>query len=54
MNKLLFIALTIMSVSLNAQTKQKLTPELLFKLGRVNNPLLSPNGKQLLYEVKAL
>jgi dipeptidyl aminopeptidase/acylaminoacyl peptidase len=52
MNKLLFIALTIMSVSLNAQTKQKLTPELLFKLGRVNNPLLSPNGKQLLYEVK--
>ncbi len=35
-----------------AQTKQKLTPELLFKMGRVNNPLLSPNGKQLLYEVK--
>ncbi len=35
-----------------AQPKEKLTPELLFKLGRVNNPQLSPDGKTLLYEVK--
>jgi dipeptidyl aminopeptidase/acylaminoacyl peptidase len=35
-----------------AQPKEKLTPELLFKLGRVNNPQLSPDGKTVLYEVK--
>jgi len=29
-----------------------LTPELLWKLGRVNNPQLSPDGKWILYEVK--
>jgi hypothetical protein len=46
---LLFVLLTFSGM---AQTKEKLTPELLFKLGRVNNPQLSPDGKTLIYEVK--
>lgn len=44
-----FVLLTLSGM---AQTKEKLTPELLFKLGRVNNPQLSPDGKTLIYEVK--
>jgi Tol biopolymer transport system component len=32
--------------------QERLTPELLWKLGRVNNPQLSPDAKTLLYEVK--
>jgi dipeptidyl aminopeptidase/acylaminoacyl peptidase len=44
-----FVLLTLVGM---AQTKEKLTPELLFKLGRVNNPQLSPDGKTLIYEVK--
>lgn len=46
---LLFVLLTFSGMG---QTKEKLTPELLFKLGRVNNPQLSPDGKTLIYEVK--
>ncbi|MES2559726.1 MAG: S9 family peptidase [Bacteroidota bacterium] len=45
----LFVLLTFSGM---AQTKEKLTPELLFKLGRVSNPQLSPDGKTLIYEVK--
>jgi dipeptidyl aminopeptidase/acylaminoacyl peptidase len=52
MKKLTTLLLGILTLSVMAQTNQKLTPELLFKLGRVNNPQLSPNGKQLIYEVK--
>jgi dipeptidyl aminopeptidase/acylaminoacyl peptidase len=52
MKKLTTFVLGIITLSAMAQTKQKLTPELLFKMGRVNNPQLSPNGKQVLYEVK--
>jgi dipeptidyl aminopeptidase/acylaminoacyl peptidase len=35
-----------------AQNSEKLTPELLFKLARVNNPQVSPDGKKVAYEVK--
>jgi tricorn protease-like protein len=52
MKKLTTVLLGMLTLTAMAQTKQKLTPELLFKLGRVNNPQLSPNGKQVLYEVK--
>jgi dipeptidyl aminopeptidase/acylaminoacyl peptidase len=43
---ILFLAATV------AHAQQTLTPELLWKLGRVNNPQLSPDGKIVLYEVK--
>lgn len=36
----------------NAFAQQKLTPETLWQLGRVGNPVLSADGKQLLFEVK--
>ncbi len=52
MKKLITLVLGFLTITAMAQTKQKLTPELLFKLGRVNNPQLSPDGKQLIYEVK--
>jgi len=32
--------------------QEKLTPELLWKLGRVNNPQVSPDTKTVMYEVK--
>lgn len=35
-----------------AQTKEKLTPEMLFRLARVNNPQVSPDGTKAAYEVK--
>jgi len=49
MKKIIYLFLLI-SVSSFAQ--EKLTPELLFKLGRVNNPQVSPDAKTVLYEVK--
>src|SRR6187431_1632006 len=52
MKKITTFVLGILTLTAMAQTRQKLTPELLFKMGRVNNPQLSPNGKQVLYEVK--
>jgi dipeptidyl aminopeptidase/acylaminoacyl peptidase len=39
-------------VSLFANAQEKLTPELLWKLGRVGNPVVSPDGKTVIYEVK--
>jgi dipeptidyl aminopeptidase/acylaminoacyl peptidase len=51
MQKLTFIFL-LLSLQLMAQTKEKLTPEMLFKMARVNNPQLSPDGKKVAYEVK--
>ena len=35
---------------INAQ--QKMTPEFLWKLGRVSDPKLSPDGKEVLYNVR--
>lgn len=52
MSKSIFTLLTFFAINAMAQPKQKLTPELLFQFGRVNNPQLSQDGKQLLYEVK--
>jgi dipeptidyl aminopeptidase/acylaminoacyl peptidase len=51
MQKLTFIFL-LLSLQLMAQTKEKLTPEMLWKLARVNNPQVSPDGKKVAYEVK--
>ena len=45
------IAFAVALIS-NGLFAQQLTPELLWKLGRVNNPQLSPDGKTVLYEVK--
>ena len=53
MKKIGIIILSILTLTAIAQTKQKLTPEMLFKLGRVSNPQLSPDGKLLIYEVKS-
>ncbi|MEI6508910.1 MAG: S9 family peptidase [Bacteroidota bacterium] len=50
MKRVLFIFLLIGFQSFAQQ--EKLTPETLFKLGRVGNPVVSPDAKQILYEVK--
>src|SRR6476620_5440105 len=52
MKNALLLIVSLFCVQLMAQPKDKLTPELLFKLGRVNNPQLSADGKTVLYEVK--
>lgn len=49
---LITIFVNLVTMGANAQPKQKLTPETLFKLGRVNNPQVSPSGSMLFYEVK--
>ena len=46
--KLLFLLCLVNSISI-AQT---LTPELLWKLGRVSDPRLSPDGKTVIYSVR--
>ncbi len=49
MKKLWCITLLFVRIAFAQQT---LTPELLWKLGRVNNPQLSPDANQILFEVK--
>jgi dipeptidyl aminopeptidase/acylaminoacyl peptidase len=49
MKKLLLIAFTLISAAVSAQTK--LTPEALWKLGRVADPQLSPDGKMMIYSI---
>lgn len=51
MKKLLYTLLTLLMIQ-PTFAQQKLTPELLWQLGRVGNPTLSPDGKTVLYEVK--
>lgn len=50
--KRFFTLLLFACMMQNTFAQQKLTPETLWQLGRVGNPVLSPDGKQLLYEVK--
>lgn len=50
MKRLLYLIIMLTGLQVSAQ--QKLTPELLWQLGRVGNPVLSPDGKQLVFEVK--
>jgi len=49
MKKLLFLTLTLMGVSASAQ--QKMTPELLWKLGRVSSLGITIDGKSIIYKV---
>ncbi len=49
MKKLLFITLTLMGLSAGAQ--QHMTPELLWKLGRVSPLGISKDGKNIIYRV---
>lgn len=46
---ILSCAVVLLSLQLNAQT---LTPETLWKLGRVSDPQVSPDGKMVLYNVR--
>lgn len=50
MKRITIVLLLLACTSLYAQ--ERLTPEMLWKLGRVNNPQVSPDGKTVLYEVK--
>lgn len=52
MKKICYSFLLLFMVHQAFAQQQKLTPETLWQLGRVGNPVLSPDGKQLLYEVK--
>lgn len=49
MRKLLVIALSLSSIFGYAQ--EKIKPETLWKFGRVSEPKVSPNGKQIIYNV---
>src|SRR5512133_2990660 len=49
MKKILFMTLTMMS--LNAMAQNVMTPELLWKLGRVTPLGLSKDGKNVVYKV---
>src|SRR5258705_6811476 len=50
MKKFFFLLFVLL---LSAFSKNKFPPELLWKLGRVSEPQLSPDGKYVLYTVKA-
>lgn len=49
---LLAAAITILFCS-NLNAQQKITPEFLWKLGRVSDPRISPDGKDVLYNVRS-
>lgn len=51
MNKLLILISSLFSVFSIAQVPQVLTPEVLWKFGRVSEPRISSNGKAVLYSV---
>jgi len=50
--KKLFITLLSLCMLQQSYAQQKLTPETLWQLGRVGNPVVSTDGKQVLFEVK--
>src|ERR1051325_8244408 len=50
MRKLIFILFVLPFIHTFAQSN--LTPELLWKLGRVSEPRLSPDGKKVIYSVR--
>ncbi len=52
MKKSLTFLLCLLTLLAVQAQQQKLTPELLWQLGRVGNPVFSPDGKAVLYEVK--
>lgn len=52
MRRYIFSLLLIGLFHTGAVAQEKLTPELLFKMGRVSAPQLSPDGKNVLYEVR--
>ncbi|MCE2787715.1 MAG: prolyl oligopeptidase family serine peptidase [Bacteroidota bacterium] len=49
MKKVIYLLLII---ALHANAQERLTPEMLWKFGRVSNPQLAPDAKQILFEVK--
>ncbi len=46
-----FTAILIFAISINLNAQNKLTPELLWKLGRVSDVQLSPDGKTILFGI---
>jgi Tol biopolymer transport system component len=52
MNKFLAALFSIASLIVSAQTMQSLTPELLWKMGRVSDAQVSFDGKYILYNVR--
>ncbi len=51
MKKYFFFVAIAMVFAMVTQAQQRFTPELLWKLGRVSEPQVSPDGKQVLYGV---
>ena len=51
MKKLLLLTITCIAFA-NIKAQNKLTPETLWKLGRVSEPRISPDGKNLVYNVR--
>jgi len=51
MKKILLLLSVLLTVTAIAQTNL-ITPEFLWKLGRVSDPQLSPDGKEVLYNVR--
>ena len=49
--KKLFVTILFFAVAFIANSQNKFTPELLWKLGRVNEMQLSPDGKTIIYTV---
>ncbi|MBL7923137.1 MAG: S9 family peptidase, partial [Bacteroidia bacterium] len=47
-----FIYIFLLAAACGPATAQNLSPELLWKLGRVSDPRLSPDGKSVLYNVR--
>ncbi|HNW98893.1 MAG TPA: S9 family peptidase [Bacteroidales bacterium] len=50
--KKIFFILSLFAITVIANAQNKLTPELLWKFGRINEMQLSPDGKTILYVVK--
>jgi len=51
MKKIFFTIILLFAITIIANSQNKLTPELLWKLGRINEMQLSPDGKTILYTV---
>ena len=49
--KKLFVTILFFAITIIANAQHKFTPELLWKLGRVNEMQLSPDGKTIIYTV---